>query len=70
MKLLELIKIDNRFEKSVNLTLDLYVQDMCLVCQRPCPFRLRMNLPALNPGHSADNDPVDSGKVNCAGIVE
>lgn len=27
MKLLELIKIDNRFEKSVNLTLDLYVQD-------------------------------------------
>lgn len=28
MKLLELIKIDNRFEKSVNLTLDLYVQDM------------------------------------------
>lgn len=28
MKLLELVKIDNRFEKSVNLTLDLYVQDM------------------------------------------
>lgn len=27
MKLFELIKIDNRFEKSVNLTLDLYVQD-------------------------------------------
>lgn len=27
MKLLELIKIDNRFEKSVNLSLDLYVQD-------------------------------------------
>lgn len=27
MKLLELVKIDNRFEKSVNLTLDLYVQD-------------------------------------------
>lgn len=27
MKLLDLIKIDNRFEKSVNLTLDLYVQD-------------------------------------------
>ena len=23
---------------------------MCLVCQRPCPFRLRMNLPALSPG--------------------
>ena len=30
MKLLELIKIDNRFEKSVNLTLDLYVQDKIL----------------------------------------
>lgn len=27
MKLLELVKIDSRFEKSVNLTLDLYVQD-------------------------------------------
>lgn len=27
MKLLELVKIDNRFEKSVNLTLDLHVQD-------------------------------------------
>lgn len=27
MKLLDLIKIDNRFEKSVNLALDLYVQD-------------------------------------------
>ena len=27
MKLLDLIKIDNRFEKSVNLTLDLYAQD-------------------------------------------
>lgn len=27
MKLHELVKIDNRFEKSVNLTLDLYVQD-------------------------------------------
>ena len=27
MKLLELVKIDNRFERSVNLTLDLYVQD-------------------------------------------
>ena len=43
---------------------------MCLVRQRPCPFRLRMNLPALSPGHSSDNDPVDSGKVNCTGIVE
>ena len=43
---------------------------MCLVRQRPCPFRLRMNLPALSSGHGADNDPIDSGKVNCAGIIE
>ena len=43
---------------------------MCLVRQRPSPLRLRMNLPVLNPGHGADNDPVDSGKVNCTGIVE
>ena len=43
---------------------------MCLVRQRPCPFRLRMNLPALSSGHGADNDPIDSEKVNCAGIVE
>ena len=33
-------------------------------------FRLRMNLPVLSSGHGADNDPIDSGKVNCAGIVE
>ena len=41
---------------------------MCLVRQRPCPFRLRMNLPALSPGHSADNDPVDPGTVDLSGI--
>ena len=35
---------------------------MYLVRQRPCPFRLRMNLPVLNSGHGADNDPIDSGK--------
>ena len=29
---------------------------MCLVRQRPCPFRLRMNLPALSSGHGADNN--------------
>ena len=27
-------------------------------------FRLRMNLPTLSSGHGADNDPIDSGKVN------
>ena len=43
---------------------------VCLIRQRPCPSRLRMNLPALSSGHGADNDPIDSGKVNCAGIVE
>ena len=35
-----------------------------LEVQRSCPLRLRMNLPALNPGHGADNDPVDPGKIN------
>ena len=38
-------------------------------CRRSCLI-IRMNLPALSPGHGADNDPVDSGKVNCTGIVE
>ena len=29
-----------------------------------------MNLPALSSGHGADNDPIDFGKVNCAGIIK
>ena len=40
------------------------VKHMRLICQRPCPLRLRMNLPALNSSHGADNDPVDPGKIN------
>ena len=41
-----------------------------LLRQRMGPRGLRMNLPALRPGHGAHDDPADAGQIDRAGVIE
>ena len=43
---------------------------MRLLCQGTSPCGLGVNLPALRSGHGADDDPVDTGQIYRARIIE